>query len=116
MFSFWTCITKQHIFILSQKQIYPNDFKALYAIDEPVALTSGCDDEEYIPKMRKALENSFSEFTPDVIYYNAGTDILDGDPLGRMCISPQGVITRDEVVFGEAFKRKIPIVMLLSGG
>ena len=48
--------------------------------------------------------------------YNAGTDCMAGDQLGRLNISPQGIILRDETVFEECFKAKVPIVMVLSGG
>jgi histone deacetylase 11 len=56
------------------------------------------------------------KFKPELIVYNAGTDCMQGDPLGQLNISPQGVIERDEIVFQMAFERKIPIVMVLSGG
>ena len=36
---------------------------------------------------------------PDMVLYNAGTDILDADPLGHMRVSAEGVAARDEVVF-----------------
>ena len=35
------------------------------------------------------LEESLSKFHPDIIVYNAGTDILAGDPLGKLDISPE---------------------------
>ena len=35
------------------------------------------------------LTEALFEFTPDVIVYNAGTDILEGDPLGNLNISAQ---------------------------
>lgn len=62
------------------------------------------------------LTSSLEEFHPDYIVYNAGSDILAGDPLGLLSISPDGVIKRDEMVFRAAIERNIPIVMLLSGG
>lgn len=34
----------------------------------------------------------------DIAYFVAGTDILAGDPLGGMDITPAGVIARDEMV------------------
>ncbi|KAK3005048.1 hypothetical protein RJ639_015945 [Escallonia herrerae] len=55
-------------------------------------------------------------FDPELVVYNAGTDVLDGDPLGRLKISPEGVTSRDEKVFGFARERNIPLVMLTSGG
>ena len=51
-----------------------------------------------------------------MVIYNAGTDCMHGDPLGRLNISPQGIVNRDEAVFDECFKAKVPIVMVLSGG
>lgn len=42
--------------------------------------------------------------------------MLVGDPLGCLDVSPEGVITRDEIVFQWAKERKIPIAMVLSGG
>lgn len=38
------------------------------------------------------------------------------DPLGRLNISEQGIIDRDETVFRECFDENIPVVMVLSGG
>ncbi len=35
------------------------------------------------------LEGALNEFEPDILVYNAGTDVLDGDPLGCLSISPQ---------------------------
>ena len=48
--------------------------------------------------------------------YNAGTDILEGDRLGKMHISADGVVARDETVFRLCINRQIPIAMVLSGG
>jgi histone deacetylase 11 len=36
--------------------------------------------------------------------------------LGRLSITADGIIRRDEIVFEEAKRRKIPIVMVTSGG
>ena len=37
---------------------------------------------------------------------------MHGDPLGNLQLSPEGIIARDEVVFSEALRRKIPISMV----
>ncbi|XP_020704288.1 histone deacetylase 2-like [Dendrobium catenatum] len=57
-----------------------------------------------------------NQFNPELVVYNAGTDILDGDPLGRLKISSEGVVIRDEKVFRFAKEMNVPIVMLTSGG
>ena len=60
---------------------------------------------------------AFREFKPDFVIYNAGTDCMCGDPLGRLNITEDGIIARDELVFRHCYQdKKVPIVMLLSGG
>lgn len=44
------------------------------------------------------------------------TDILAGDPLGQLAVSPAGVVRRDERVWQWALDRGVPVVQLLSGG
>ena len=53
---------------------------------------------------------------PDIVMYNAGTDILDGDPLGHMRVSAAGIAARDAAVFEAARAAQAPVCMVLSGG
>ena len=53
---------------------------------------------------------------PDLLVYNGGTDILEGDPLGNCCVSAEDVVTRDQQVWQYAADKQVPICMLLSGG
>ncbi|KAM5566007.1 histone deacetylase 2 [Rosa sericea] len=96
--------------------IYPFDYEARRFIDQRVEVASGTTTAEYLRKLDEALEVAAHNFSPELIVYNAGTDILDGDPLGRLKISPDGISRRDEKVFRFARERNIPIVMLTSGG
>lgn len=67
-------------------------------------------------RLLESLNNDFDKFSPEFVIFNAGTDILEGDPLGGLKISAEGVISRDETVFKLCTSRHIPIVMVLSGG
>uniref|UniRef100_A0A0E0E321 Histone deacetylase domain-containing protein n=1 Tax=Oryza meridionalis TaxID=40149 RepID=A0A0E0E321_9ORYZ len=96
--------------------IYPYDHVAKRYIDQKIELVSGTKTEDYLDQLDKALKVAESRFQPQLIVYNAGTDILDGDPLGRLKISPQGVVIRDEKVFRFAKDQNIPLLMLTSGG
>jgi len=96
--------------------IYPGDVIAKRAIDLEIKVESGSGDDIYLPELETGLATAFKAFTPDAIFYNAGTDILEDDPLGQLNVSQKGVITRDEMVFKYATDRKIPLIMLLSGG
>lgn len=54
-----------------------------------VELDWGTADREYLHKVKTHVEGALSEVKSDILIYNAGTDILDGDPLGGLAISSQ---------------------------
>ncbi|XP_034251211.1 histone deacetylase 11 [Thrips palmi] len=97
-------------------KIYPRDRGAKLGIQCNIELRPLTSDHEYLDLVEVHLEQSLREFRPDIIVYNAGTDILEGDRLGCLSISPAGVRRRDQLVFMKARERRIPIVMLTSGG
>uniref|UniRef100_A0A8C5RYB0 Histone deacetylase 11 n=1 Tax=Laticauda laticaudata TaxID=8630 RepID=A0A8C5RYB0_LATLA len=105
-----------YIMDVYNRYIYPGDGLAKRAIKRKVELDWGTEDTEYLQKVKTHVEGALNEMRPDIIIYNAGTDILDGDPLGGLAISPEGIIERDEIVFRAARKHKIPILMVTSGG
>lgn len=49
----------------------------------------GTEDEEYLHKVERNMEKALQEHSPDVVIYNAGTDVLEGDRLGGLAISPE---------------------------
>jgi histone deacetylase 11 len=104
------------IFDMYNKNIYPQDEVAKQGIDLGIPLDDLTEDNEYLFKLDQGLTDAFERFDPELIIYNAGTDILIGDPLGSLSISAKGVMMRDQMVFESAFKHNVPIVMLLSGG
>ncbi|XP_077291981.1 histone deacetylase 11 [Arctopsyche grandis] len=108
----------ENVYILDMynADIYPRAHKVKRAIRCKIELHCGTDDDLYIAKLQCGLSRAFSEFHPDVLIYNAGTDILAGDPLGLLRISDIGIMRRDELVFRICKEKKIPIVMLMSGG
>ncbi|XP_041815902.1 histone deacetylase 11 isoform X2 [Chelmon rostratus] len=108
----------RRVFIMDMynRYIYPGDGYAKRAIKRKVELDWGTEDSEYLQKVELHSEGALNEVRPDIIVYNAGTDILDGDPLGGLSISPQGIVKRDEIVFRAARRRDIPILMVTSGG
>ena len=65
------------------RDLWPGDVHAQAAINAPVEIRSGIADAAYLQKLQAALDTAFRETQPDIIMYNAGTDILKGDPLGR---------------------------------
>ncbi|KAK0152814.1 Histone deacetylase 11 [Merluccius polli] len=108
----------ERVFIMDvyNRYIYPRDGYAKQAIKRKVELDWGTEDSEYLQKVELHTEGTLNEVRPDIVVYNAGTDILDGDPLGGLSISPQGIVARDEIVFRAARRRGIPVLMVTSGG
>ena len=80
------------------RQIYPRDHQAKKGIRCRVELEHHTDDRTYLRLLHINLEKSLNEFQPDLVVYNAGTDILQGDPLGLLDITPE---VRKENVFRE---------------
>lgn len=103
------------------REIYPfHDVDARDRIDCPIPLSSFCTDERYLDLLRNHLTDFLDAISGsariDLLVYNAGTDVLRGDPLGLLGVSSAGVVERDLLVARQAHDRGIPFVMLLSGG
>uniref|UniRef100_A0A6I8NVC0 Histone deacetylase 11 n=2 Tax=Ornithorhynchus anatinus TaxID=9258 RepID=A0A6I8NVC0_ORNAN len=105
-----------YIMDVYNRYIYPGDGFAKRAIKRKIELDWGTEDKEYLQKVEMHVAGALNELRPDVVIYNAGTDILDGDPLGGLAISPQGIVKRDEIVFRAARTHRVPILMVTSGG
>lgn len=104
------------IFDIYNKDVYPHDIEAQKRIDFNYPVPAGITDEPYLSLVSTYVPQALDQVQPNLIIYNAGTDIFGEDPLGRMRISEQGIIKRDELVFTYAKERNIPILMVLSGG
>jgi histone deacetylase 11 len=95
---------------------YPHDVFAKDFIDFSFPLPARTSDERYLQLVRTNLPKALEQFQPEIVFYNAGTDIFERDPLGALNITASGIIERDEIVFRNCRERHIPIVMVLSGG
>jgi histone deacetylase 11 len=74
-------------------------------------------DQTYLGNLGEALPRFLDAAGPiRLAFYNAGTDILAGDRLGRLAVSPQGVVARDRMVIDSLAARDIPTVVTTSGG
>lgn len=98
------------------KDIYPNDTAVKKYIDFDCPLPNGTSDDAYLSLVRQGLKRAITEAKPDLIIYNAGTDIYHGDALGGMNVSEKGVLERDCLVWEAASQNAIPILMVPSGG
>ena len=70
-----------------------HELKQIYQLNllfcRKVELKFYTQDKLYLDLLRQNLTEALAEFSPDLIVYNAGTDILSGDPLGGLEVSPK---------------------------
>ncbi len=84
--------------------------------DFDIELANGCKDIEYLDLLKLHLTRIIENIKPDFIFYVAGVDVLETDKLGKLELSREGCLARDRFVFEQAFKFRIPIVVVMGGG
>ena len=86
------------------------------ASDLDVDLPDGCRDDEYLQALELALAELERRFAPGLVIYLAGSDPHEGDRLGRLKLSWDGLEARDRRVFDWAFQRRVPLAFAMAGG
>ena len=81
-----------------------------------VGLKDGTKDAEYLDALDGALEYISARFTPDLVIYLAGADPFYQDRLGRLALTKQGLLQRDQMVFSTFLQSGIPVAVTMSGG
>lgn len=84
--------------------------------DLDVELPDGCADAEYLDAVDRALDELAHRFEPGLVLYLAGSDPHEGDRLGRLKVSFDGLEARDRRVMDWAWQRRLPVVMAMGGG
>jgi acetoin utilization deacetylase AcuC-like enzyme len=80
-----------------------------------IELADGTGDAEYLETLNEALPR-IALHNPDIIFYLGGADPYEKDKLGRLKLTQQGLMKRDETVLQFAKDRHTPIVTTMSGG
>jgi histone deacetylase 11 len=112
-------VDDRRVFIYDQynRSIFPTDAAARRRVDCDAPLSYGCGEADYLDAVRARLPRFLDGIGPvGLAVYNAGTDVFAGDQLGGLRVSADGVPARDAFVLGELIGRRIPTVMVLSGG
>ena len=73
-------------------------------------------DERYLDLLSRALSQLLERFRPDLVFYQAGVDVLAGDRFGKLALSVAGVGERDRLVGAFARQAGLPLVVTLGGG
>jgi acetoin utilization deacetylase AcuC-like enzyme len=86
------------------------------ASDLDVDLPDGCGDDEYLRALEQALQELDARFDAGLVIYLAGADPHEGDRLGRLKLTWDGLEARDRRVFDWAWERGVPLAFAMAGG
>jgi histone deacetylase 11 len=108
-----------HVLDLYNAQVYPGLFPgSIEAFPFQVPLKARTSDDAYLATLREELPLFLASLPrkPALAVYNAGTDVLAGDPVGRLAVSANGVEARDAMVLDSLSRQGVPTVIVTSGG
>jgi acetoin utilization deacetylase AcuC-like enzyme len=80
-----------------------------------IALPDGTEDDTYLEHLCDGLIE-VKRFDPDYIFYQMGVDPLKEDTLGKLNLTFDGLMKRDELVLSFARRSGIPVSLALGGG
>jgi acetoin utilization deacetylase AcuC-like enzyme len=81
-----------------------------------IELPDGCGDERYLDALAAALPRVLAESSPDLVVYLAGADAHEGDRLGRLGLTFDGLARRDAMVMESCREVGLPVVVTIAGG
>jgi len=84
--------------------------------DLDIDLPDGVGDEEYLARLAAALPRVLAESRPAIAFYLAGADAHEGDRLGRLALSFDGLARRDAMVLEACREVGIPVAVTIAGG
>jgi acetoin utilization deacetylase AcuC-like enzyme len=84
--------------------------------DLDVELADGTGDAAYLAALDTALDHAMQRARPAMIFYVSGADPYEGDRLGKLELSLDGLRERDRRVFAAASEAGVPVVVTMAGG
>ena len=84
--------------------------------DLDVGLPDGTSDSIYVDALNRHLPEAFEQAQPDIVFYLAGVDVMEGDRFGRLALTLTGLEMRDRIVIDMTRDWDVPMTLLLSGG
>ena len=82
--------------------------------DEP--LEDGIGDDEYLARLCSALPEVLRDARADLVVYLAGADPHEGDRLGRLKLTFDGLAQRDDLVMRTCREIGLPLCVTIAGG
>jgi acetoin utilization deacetylase AcuC-like enzyme len=81
-----------------------------------IELADGTGDDRYLAMLSDVLPGVLARAAPDLVVYLAGADPHEGDRLGRLCLTFDGLARRDALVLEACRDVGIPVAVTIAGG
>jgi acetoin utilization deacetylase AcuC-like enzyme len=101
---------------VSSSVLTSSDVVRRYTSDLDIDLASGTGDDDYLTELDRALDVAIPAAQPDIAFFLAGADPWEGDRLGRLALTKDGLRARDELVLDRLLKTGAAVVVVLAGG
>jgi acetoin utilization deacetylase AcuC-like enzyme len=79
-------------------------------------LPDGTSDDAYLEMVERHVPLLLAQQRPDLVFYLAGADPYEGDRLGRLKLTIDGLRARDALVFGACRAAGLPVAVSMGGG
>ena len=79
-------------------------------------IASGTGDERYLQALSEALDHAVPLARAELAFYLAGADAWEGDRLGRLALTKEGLLARDELVLDRLRAEGVAVCVVLAGG
>lgn len=83
--------------------------------DLDLELEDGAGDDAFLRAVRRGLDPALA-FRPELLFYVAGADPYEGDRLGRLAVTLEGLEERDRIVLDGCREAGIPVAVVMAGG
>lgn len=81
-----------------------------------IELEDGTGDDTYLESLGAVLPSVLHRARPDLVIYLAGADPHEGDALGRLRLTFEGLARRDHLVLKSCREVGIPVAITVAGG
>lgn len=81
-----------------------------------IALDDRTTDEPYLALLAEALPRVIRDARADIVFFLAGADPHEGDTLGRLALTFDGLRRRDRMVMAQCREIGLPVAIVIAGG
>lgn len=84
--------------------------------DLDVGLPDGADDGAFLEALELGLEEALDRADATLVIFLAGADPYEGDKLGRLSVTKEGLAERDRIVLEACRSLSLPVAVTMAGG